>query len=105
MAEVLSGMVPAERGSAEEATRVSPPWDWKRLSALARAVRVGGRGLWLPLAILLSGVLLQRLAAQTPWMTERIYARGVYPWLLASISSFSRSYGFSVGEALTGLLL
>jgi hypothetical protein len=58
-----------------------------------------------PLAVFISGVLLQGLAAMFPGLTERLYARLVYPQLLIILSSFSRRFSFSVGEALTCFLL
>jgi hypothetical protein len=77
-----------------------------------QCVRSFIRLLWLsrselgvPLAVFLSGVLLQRLAALFPEFTERFYARSIYPPLLVALSWFSRHFRFSVGELLTYLLL
>lgn len=66
---------------------------------------VAWREFGVPLALLLAGVLLQRLAALFPEITERVYARPVYPHLLSTFSWFSRRVSFSVGEALIWALL
>lgn len=79
--------------------------DGRRYVVVKQSLKSAGRDLWLPLTILLAGVLFQRLAALTPWLTERLYARSVYPQLVAGLSSFSRPFSFSVGEALAFLLL
>jgi hypothetical protein len=55
--------------------------------------------------ILVSGVLLQGLAALFPELTERLYTQSVYPYLLVALSWFSRRLGFSVGEVLMWVLL
>lgn len=58
-----------------------------------------------PLALLLGAILLQILAAMSPTLTERIYARSIYPAIVNTLSFFSRHIGFSIGELLTCLLL
>lgn len=68
-------------------------------------LRSEGRVFILPLGLLLSGVILQRLAAVVPWLTEQLYARAFYPRLLTVLSRVSREFGFSVGEVLTWVTL
>jgi hypothetical protein len=41
----------------------------------------------------------------SPALTERIYARSIYPAIVNTLSFFSRHIGFSIGELLTCFLL
>lgn len=78
---------------------------WKGASSLVRLLKFLARELWIPLTVILAGVLAQGLAALAPWMTERFYARPLYPKILLAFCSFSRHFGFSTGEAVVYLLL
>jgi hypothetical protein len=76
-------------------------WNGAVKKFLTTVVRVSGR----PLAILLCGVLLQMGAALFPEQTERLYARPIYPRILAALSLVSSRFSFSIGEALAFALL
>ena len=79
---------------------------WRRFwSSASLMFKSEGRGFILPLSILLSGVVFQRLAALAPWWTEQIYSRAFYPLLLTALSAFSRRFPLSVGEVLAGVTL
>lgn len=80
-------------------------WLRRSVKALLHVCGVVRRELGLPLMILVSGVLLQGLAALFPELTERLYTQSVYPYLLVALSWFSRRLGFSVGEVLMWVLL
>jgi hypothetical protein len=100
-------MTSVENEAGEKAAR-GVGWSarvWQSVKSAARLLWSSRSELAVPLAVLLSGVLLQRLAALLPEMTERFYARLLYPHLLVALSWFSRRFGFSVGELLTYLLL
>ncbi|HEY0404567.1 MAG TPA: DUF3810 domain-containing protein [Pyrinomonadaceae bacterium] len=73
--------------------------------AFLRLLPKARRELGTPLAFLLSAVLLQLLAALFPALTERVYARTIYPSIVSALSSFSRRFVFSTGEVLACLLL
>lgn len=73
--------------------------------AVVRLLIKARREFGAPLVLLLSAVLLQILAALFPSLTERLYARSLYPYIIGTITFFSRPFGFSIGEALTCLLL
>src|SRR5215204_951704 len=64
-----------------------------------------GRGLVLPLAFIISGVVFQNLVALAPWLVERFYSRTIYPCVLSAGSHVSRGLSFSVGEVLMCLIL
>ncbi len=70
----------------------------------ARGLKSLARDLWLPLTVTLLGVLSQGLAALLPRLTERFYARLLYPGILAALCSFSRLFSFSAGEVLVYIL-
>lgn len=61
-------------------------------------VKTLGRGLWVPLGIIVAGVLAQSLAALVPWTIERAYSRAIYPQLLSILSSPAGRVSLSVGE-------
>ncbi|MDX6694580.1 MAG: hypothetical protein QOF02_2183 [Blastocatellia bacterium] len=75
------------------------------LAAFLRLLPKARRDFGTPLAFLLSAVLLQLLAALFPTLTERVYAQSLYPHIVVALSSFSRRFNFSIGEALICLLL
>jgi hypothetical protein len=58
------------------------------------------RRLWPPLALLLAGWGLQRLAAGAPLAVERYYSRGIYQYLGRLPSFINRHFSFSLGELL-----
>ena len=69
-------------------------------------VKPWGRGLWLPLGIIVAGVLAQSLAALVPWTIELAYSRLVYPQLLSVVSLPGRWLSLSVSEIfICGLIL
>jgi hypothetical protein len=76
-----------------------------RMVAFTGWLKTLGRGLWVPLGILLTGVLAQRFAALTPWTIERFYARAIYPQLLSALSILGHGFSFSVGETVICFLL
>jgi hypothetical protein len=92
-------IVPAEQEAASSG-RVRR---WSNV--LIRLLRWLRREVGAPLALLLGAVLLQILAAGSPALTERLYARSIYPVVVKTLSFFSRHTGFSSGELLTCLLL
>jgi hypothetical protein len=65
----------------------------------------GGRGLVVPVGILLAGVLFQNLIAFAPWLVERFYSRTLYPRVIGALSLLSRGLRFSLGEVLLSLAL
>jgi hypothetical protein len=64
-----------------------------------------GRNFILPLAVLLSGIVFQNLAALVPWLIEHYYSRTIYARVLGLLALLSRGFIFSVGEILTWLIL
>jgi hypothetical protein len=76
-----------------------------RLKCISRSVWSARYELAIPFAVLFAGVLMQWLAALFPELTERLYARAVYPRLLVLLSMLSRRFSFSIGEVLTFFLL
>jgi hypothetical protein len=72
----------------------------RSLKAFVRVLGVVRREFGIPIAFLLSGILLQGLAALFPQVTERMYAQSIYLYLLSALSWFSRRFSFSVCEAL-----
>lgn len=74
-------------------------------AASLRWLRSEGRGLALPVSLLIAAAIFQRLSALVPWLTERLYSRALYPRLLTILTWVSRAFGFSVGEVLTWLAL
>lgn len=68
--------------------------------SLGHVLGVVRREFGAPLGLLLSGFLLQRLAALFPELTERFYAQAVFPHLVALLSWFGRRFSFSIGEVL-----
>ncbi len=58
-----------------------------------------------PLALILSAIVLQILAALFPSLVDRLYARPIYPHVVGALSFFSRRFGISVAEVLTCLVL
>jgi hypothetical protein len=77
----------------------------RRIEAFVHSWRTRGRGLWLPLGLLVGVFLAQGLAAMTPWLIERVYIGVVYPRLLSALSSISRGVRFSFGETAISLLV
>lgn len=61
-------------------------------------VKTWGRGLWVPLGIIVAGVLAQSLAALVPWAIELAYSRTIYPQLLSIVSLPGSWINSSVGE-------
>ena len=101
----MSTLGEVEKEVAGEVKVVCMP-KWRRWSdACIQWLMAEGRGFILPLSILLAGVLLQRLAALTPWLTERFYGRVIYTRLIMTLSWFSRGLSFSLGEALASITL
>ncbi|MDX9881537.1 MAG: DUF3810 domain-containing protein [Prolixibacteraceae bacterium] len=49
--------------------------------------------------------VLSRLLAAFPTLTEQLYSQGLYPFLAAVLSSFSRHIPFSVGDVFYAFLL
>jgi hypothetical protein len=98
-------MISAEDETAEVKSLSRGTGFRRRVIGFARSSRSFVRALWMPLAVLLAGILLQTLAALTPWLTERFYTRLIYPKILAAVCSLSRHFSFSVGEVLIYLLL
>src|SRR5438270_3510705 len=90
-------------GAAPETTTSGRLRRWS--GAFVRFLIKARREIGSPLALLLSAVLMQMLAALSPSLTERLYARSVYPYIISTFSFFSRHFGFSVAEALICLLL
>jgi hypothetical protein len=70
----------------------------RRVTAVTRILKTQGRGLWVPLGILLGGVVAQNLAALVPWSIELAYSRTFYPRLLSLLSIFSSWFSQAVGE-------
>lgn len=70
-----------------------------------RYLKTLGRGLWVPLGVLLAGVLAQRIAALMPWMVEGFYTGIIYARLLSVFSVLTRRLSFSVGEMLGVVVL
>lgn len=64
-----------------------------------------GRGLVLPVGFLISGFVFQNLVSIVPWSVERCYSRVIYPRVLGVLSFVSRSFSFSIGEVVTGLII
>lgn len=64
-----------------------------------------GRPLFMPLAVLILGVVFQNLAALMPWMVERFYSGPVYTRLIGVVSLLTRGLSISFGEILTCLVL
>jgi hypothetical protein len=56
---------------------------------------------FLPVALLLANASLLLIAGLSPWAVERLYSRGVYPYIARGIGSISGAVPFSVA----GLLL
>lgn len=77
----------------------------KRLRAFVRLLPKALYKLRAPLALLLSAIVVQILAALSPTLVERLYARSIYPCIVGALSSFSRHFGFSIAEVLICLLL
>jgi hypothetical protein len=73
--------------------------------AFTQTLKILGRGLWVPLCVLIAGVLAQRIAGVVPRLIERFYTGAIYPQILSALTVFSRSFSFSVGETSIGLLL
>ena len=61
--------------------------------------------MWVPLGVLVAGVLAQRIFEFAPWFVERFYTNALFPQILSVLSVLSRSFGFSVGETLVGLVV
>jgi hypothetical protein len=60
---------------------------------------------WLtPVALILFGLIIQRLARGRPELVERIYGRVVYPPISRAISLISRPFPFSLAEVLIFIL-
>ncbi|HEX8499995.1 MAG TPA: DUF3810 domain-containing protein [Pyrinomonadaceae bacterium] len=76
-----------------------------RIIAFLKSLKTWGRGLWVPLGVLVAGVLAQRIAALAPWMVERVYTGLVYTQLLSVFSFIGRRVSFSVGETLACFVL
>jgi hypothetical protein len=76
-------------------------WFKKLLRLLPKALYK----LRLPLAFLVSAIVLQIMAALFPSIVERFYARPVYPHIASALSFFSRRFRFSVAEALIYLVI
>lgn len=54
--------------------------------------------MWVPLGIVVAGVLAQSLAALAPWTIERAYSRTAYPQLLSVVSLPGSCLSLSVSE-------
>ena len=78
--------------------KVYPSLVLRRIIAFTRILRTLGRGLWVPLGILIGGVVAQNLAGLAPWSIELAYSRTFYPQLLLVLSLFSSRFSQSVGE-------
>jgi hypothetical protein len=76
-----------------------------RLRALVHLLPKALYKLRCPLALILSAIVLQILAALFPSLVERLYARPIYPHVAGALSFFSRRFGFSVAEVLICLVL
>lgn len=61
-------------------------------------IKARGRGLWVPLGVIVAGVLAQSLAALVPWTIEAAYSRRVYPQLLSIVSLPGSWLSLSVSE-------
>ncbi len=82
-------------------------WNSLAISPLARLLAVGRRLPWrwlAPLSLLLAGLLIERLAHLHPVLVDRIYSRGLYPYLGRAISRLSSPFGFSLAEVLIATL-
>ena len=65
----------------------------------------GGRGLVVPIGILLAGILFQNLVAFAPGLVESFYSQTIYPRVIGVLSLLSRGLKFSLGEVLLWLAL
>jgi hypothetical protein len=94
-----------ELGKAREGKPAPFPKGRRWVVNAGRVFGAAWRVVWMPLVLLLCGVLLQMSAALLPEQTERLYARAVYPHIPAALSRVSGRVGFSVGEVLTCFVL
>jgi len=85
--------------------REEPGNSGRRIISVVVGMRTLVREMWLPFSILLSGVLVQCLAALSTQLTESLYGRTVYPYILAALSFFTRRVSFSLGEVLICIFL
>jgi hypothetical protein len=98
-------MVSVGEESTEDISRGRASKLWQGGFGFGRLLKDLARDLWLPLTVMLSGVLLQGLATLVPWAIERFYARLIYPRILAALCTFSGVFSLSVGEVLVYVLL
>jgi hypothetical protein len=64
-----------------------------------------GRGLVVPVVILLTGIVFQNSVSLVPWLVERFYSRALYPRVIGALSLLSRELSFSLGEVLSCLTM
>jgi hypothetical protein len=95
--ELNSNLVASERPSSGRLRK------W--LKALLRLLTGIRHNFGAPLVFILSAVLLQILAALFPTITERLYARSIYPYVISFLSFFSRQFNFSLAEVLACIVL
>lgn len=64
-----------------------------------------GRGLVVPVVILLAGIVIQNVVSFVPRLVERFYSSTLYPRVIGGLSLLSRGLSFSLGEVLAWLTL
>lgn len=75
------------------------------LSVWTRYLVSDGRGVVVPVVVLLAGFVFQNLIAFVPWVVESFYGRALYPLVIGALSLLSRGLYFSLGEILLCLAL
>lgn len=77
--------------------------DLARRAAIVRARRRGLQAV--ALLALPAGVLFQAAAFRSPELVERVYARGLYPWVVGALGALQRPLPFALAEALAVALV